>query len=48
MSTLSSIPLCPYNGRRVSLRYLPAAARYMTDEVQVAKIQAVVRQENMI
>jgi hypothetical protein len=30
MTVLSSIPFCPYNGRRVSLRYLPAAARYMT------------------
>jgi hypothetical protein len=31
-TVLSSIPFCPYNGRRVSLRYLPAAARYMTQE----------------
>src|SRR5262249_22596731 len=30
MTVLSSMPFCPYNGRRVSLRYLPAAARYMT------------------
>jgi hypothetical protein len=27
---LSSIPFCPYNGRKGSLRYLPAVARDMT------------------
>jgi hypothetical protein len=31
MRALSSIPFCPYNGRRVSLRYLSAAVRYMTE-----------------
>ena len=40
MTVLSSIPFCPYNGRRMSLRYLPAAARYMTEHPMITELLA--------
>jgi len=35
---LPSIPFCPYNGRQVSLKYLPAVARYMTQRFYQRKL----------
>jgi hypothetical protein len=40
MTVLLDIPFCSYYGRRMNLRYLPAAARYMTQSFTEA-IQAV-------
>ena len=39
MRVLSSMAVCPCNGRRVSLRYLPAAARYMTERLVLAVVR---------
>ena len=40
MTVLLDIPFCSYYGRRMNLRYLPAAARYMTFDPQTAQFQA--------
>ena len=39
MTGLLSMPFCPYNSRRVSLRYLPARWRYTTGDLLEATIQ---------
>ena len=38
MTVLLDIPFCSYYGRRMNLRYLPAAARYMTQQTAIVEM----------